>query len=121
MYTYTYMIHPVFPLFVVLITVIGYSLYYCHKEPFQEGAANDCTAANQSKLQSGVMELLQQPIINTNKMVVEGDAVLNDVKKVVGNGIYKECPQTTELQSIIDKNPQSKFALPALYSYYTTK
>ena len=112
--------NPKFVLFLILLTTLCLSFYYTDDttESFIEGA---CSAENQTMLQSSMMKLLQQPIINSDNVVVDGDTIMNDVKKIVGNGKFSSCDQIKDLNTIIGKNPQSNSALPALYSYYTTK
>ena len=114
---------PVFALFLVLLATLCFSILYptnasFSHESFIEGA---CSADTQTDIQNSVNKILQQPIINSDNMVVDSVTAYNDVKKVVGNGKYSSCDQSKDLQKIIDKNPQPEVGLPALKSYYTTK
>jgi hypothetical protein len=89
-------------------------------ESFKEGAGT-CTAERQSELQSNVQSLLQQPIVDSNNIVVDSNVAFNNLKKVINDGKYSKCTQQTDLQKIIDDNPQPTAALPALKSYYNAK
>ena len=112
---------PTFALFLVLIATLCFSLCYptnvYARESFIEGA---CSAEAQTQLQNNVNQILQQPIINTDNVVVDANTAINDITKIARNGKYSDCNQAKELQNILDKNPQPSTALPALKSYYTT-
>jgi hypothetical protein len=111
-----------FVLFLVLLATLCFSLCFplpITAESFKEGAGA-CTADRQSELQGNVQSVLQQPIVNSDNIVVDSSVVFNDVKKVINDGKYSNCTQQSDLQKIIDSNPQPTAALPALKSYYNS-